>query len=526
MNQVNIVTKRDRELLKILGLSEEELSVDTLRKAYKKKALKYHPDKNKSKDSEDKFKELSNAYRELLKKFDKTLIKDLIEDNADELDEFDIFLYEVINEVGGDLDEMSRVIFERLKDSYDQMFTQVTMILDPDASFMEFMNELLPQPNKENPLPKLQIIDDAPYDSDEEPNEASAHLGTNTIQYDKPLKKKKKTKSFDLERSEEPKPADITSELEPNDSSDNESSVDVPLSDNELSESSSEENYVSLKKVNEPRELIHSKKVHKRTRQYSSDEEQPIVSRIRRTRRDRAKRGSEIDDLERSDSDEAKPRSEIDIPEETHKRFVKKNPQQPKKSKLITPSVKHNKGLHIRCKVLVSLEDLYYNYEKIVSIKTRRYGEYVIRDYRIEPATRVHIFPGKGDQKTDDDPPGDLIIETDLEPTKDYHLINTHDLVRIWKISLYEYIFTTELEVEVLGKFLKLKRDLDVHTEELVIIGPPKNTFTFPNRGLLKDSFTGERGDLIIKLAVLARSDTCLEMSENLFEFFPPLIRN
>ena len=45
----------------ILGISKTTNEKD-LKKAYRKLALKYHPDRNKSKDAEDKFKEISTAY--------------------------------------------------------------------------------------------------------------------------------------------------------------------------------------------------------------------------------------------------------------------------------------------------------------------------------------------------------------------------------------------------------------------------------------------------------------------------------
>jgi len=53
----------DKEARNILGINkDEELTEELIKKKYRNKALKYHPDKNKSKDSNDKFIEVKNAH--------------------------------------------------------------------------------------------------------------------------------------------------------------------------------------------------------------------------------------------------------------------------------------------------------------------------------------------------------------------------------------------------------------------------------------------------------------------------------
>ena len=53
-----------KDYYKILGISRGATQ-DEIKKAYKKMALKFHPDKNKDPGAEDKFKEIAEAYEVL-----------------------------------------------------------------------------------------------------------------------------------------------------------------------------------------------------------------------------------------------------------------------------------------------------------------------------------------------------------------------------------------------------------------------------------------------------------------------------
>lgn len=53
-----------KDFYKILGI-QKGASDDEIKKAYRKLALKYHPDKNKSAGAEERFKEIAEAYEVL-----------------------------------------------------------------------------------------------------------------------------------------------------------------------------------------------------------------------------------------------------------------------------------------------------------------------------------------------------------------------------------------------------------------------------------------------------------------------------
>ena len=54
----------DRDYYQVLGVSRSD-SEEDIRKAFRKKAMEYHPDRNKNADAEEKFKEINEAYQVL-----------------------------------------------------------------------------------------------------------------------------------------------------------------------------------------------------------------------------------------------------------------------------------------------------------------------------------------------------------------------------------------------------------------------------------------------------------------------------
>ena len=615
--EIQTVTQRDRELLQILELNEEDLSLNNLRKAYKSKAKEYHPDKNNgSEESEAKFKEISEAYSELLTKFDKDSIKDIL--HEEDVDDFDLFLYEIIGESDPDFDKMSQNLMEKIKGSYNQVFTQMSVVLDPDAMFASFVNDMITSPDNgikilsdseksekiktiEAPLPKKKKKKKKHHKKEQEPTPVPVPVQKKEPTQEPkptpvPIQKKEpvqeplqlftnkiiKTKetpidpidtinqstqkyeyyeedNYEEQRNNEPLFPEPVEELVIAKSGKTKDKIidreqveaikqEDKWTDEEdiISASEVEYNY-SSDTIKKPKRQQKSKRVRnsrlkEQTRDRQDRQDRRPIKRYRKDRQDREDHSDDYESYEedrrqiypkkryrqdRQDREDSPPRHnfrkkqvlqpgfvQVDTSDNDNNRIVKFKP--PSRSK-------PRDHPHISCRIPVSLEDLYYNNEKVISIKARRNNEFVIHDYVIKPALRRRVWEGQGDQFPGQESAGDLVIQTELEPTKDYYIQGEYDLVKIHKMSLYEYIYDDEVNVEFMGEQIQINHALDIQTKELVTIGYPSNTFVYPNKGLIKEN--GERGNLIIKLTALLRSDTCVEIHDLLAEYFPPLVR-
>lgn len=86
-----------KDYYRVLGITKGATD-DEIKKAYRKLALRYHPDKNKAAGAEDKFKEIAEAYEVLSDKKKRDIYDKYGEDGLKGgRGENSLFAYEFVN---------------------------------------------------------------------------------------------------------------------------------------------------------------------------------------------------------------------------------------------------------------------------------------------------------------------------------------------------------------------------------------------------------------------------------------------
>ena len=107
-----------RDYYDVLGVSKSA-TPDQIKSAYRKLAVKYHPDKNKGdKASEDKFKEASEAYHVL--------------SNAERKQNYDNFGHAAFENGGGEEEVLAILIFRAIFQIYLKIFLVKVLVVEED----------------------------------------------------------------------------------------------------------------------------------------------------------------------------------------------------------------------------------------------------------------------------------------------------------------------------------------------------------------------------------------------------------
>lgn len=145
-----------------IDINYTELSLDFLKKQYRKMALKHHPDKNgNTKASTEKFKKINEAYNYLKRELKHLKPEDFVTDIEEEMNEQSVYLevlknfiksvlenkytdtiFSIVNDILCKGKHISLKIFEDLdKDTVLQIYN----FLSKNRSIIHFSNELLSQ---------------------------------------------------------------------------------------------------------------------------------------------------------------------------------------------------------------------------------------------------------------------------------------------------------------------------------------------------------------------------------------------
>ena len=136
----------------LLNVMEDELSdMDAIKRKYRIKALMYHPDKNKSDDACDRFREIHEAYEFLSNKADaetksyKDLLSDFLKSNNTESDLFNVILNKIAQTCEDKTLRFLRTVDNKILVNLFKLLTLYADVLHISADFLHEIKSMIKQ---------------------------------------------------------------------------------------------------------------------------------------------------------------------------------------------------------------------------------------------------------------------------------------------------------------------------------------------------------------------------------------------
>lgn len=184
------------------------------------------------------------------------------------------------------------------------------------------------------------------------------------------------------------------------------------------------------------------------------------------------------------------------------------------------PSIQSTEHLDVKLSIKFDLYDVFWNKRKRITVKTKNDNEFIKTKHEINCLDKQIILKGAGD--CENKIRGDLIINTDIVLPNGYE-IEGNNIIIYHKVSLSEYLFSKTIKLEFVEKDIEINRELQSENSNNIYLNRTREILR--GQGLLINSKSEERGDLIIDLEIVMDSEICNDNQNMLEELFPPLLR-